>query len=84
MTPVIHPPSDGSRRAHCKADKTLPPLPYLQRNHAVVDDTEVLIATPAQQHETLRSGAWATVRYARKKKRKIHIIYPDGTLKTEN
>ena len=36
-----------------------------------------------QSIEQLRSGTWATVRHARKLKRPIVIINPDGTLLLE-
>jgi len=41
------------------------PTPYLSRNRAIVDETEMLIATPAEFTEQQRSGTWSTVRYAR-------------------
>ncbi len=77
---VIHPPSDGSKRARCAGDDVtvLDPLPYLIRNKNIVDATTMLVATPGGI-ETLRSGTWSTVRYARKLGRRIHIIMPDGT-----
>lgn len=47
------------------------PLPPLQRNRYIAGcvagfNTDLLIATPAQNHEILRSGTWATIRAARK------------------
>lgn len=56
----------------------LPEKPPLERNHDIVDTVEWLIACPAQKREVLRSGTWATIRYARKKlgESKILIIYP--------
>ena len=43
----------------------------------LVDACEVLLATP-KGPEKLRSGTWATVRYARKVGKRIVIIEPDG------
>ena len=54
------------------------PEEYLDRNHTVVDESNILIATPMQFVEVVRSGTWATVRYARKQDKRIIIIYPDG------
>ena len=36
------------------------------------------------QNEILRSGTWATIRYARKKSKKVMLIFPDGTMTKEN
>jgi hypothetical protein len=51
----------------------------LDRNHKIVDDGEQLIACPGGHTEELRSGTWATVRYARRNKKPIIIIWPDGS-----
>lgn len=51
----------------------------LVRNHDIVDSCDMLIACP-KGIEILRSGTWATVRYARKKGRVVHIISVDGEL----
>lgn len=53
-------------------DVVLTPAPFLERNHHIVDAVDVLIAAP-EGPERLRSGTWATVRYARKKS--IPIIF---------
>jgi len=39
----------------------------LDRNHDIVAEAEILIAAPKTDQEVLRSGTWATIRYARKK-----------------
>ncbi len=75
---VIHPPADPRKRAWCTGDFTMTPAPYLDRNAAIVRSTEVLVATPGEVDEQLRSGTWATVRRARGLRRPIVIVYPDG------
>jgi hypothetical protein len=82
---VIHPPEDDTKRAFClPVYGTLrPTLPYLTRNHDIVDDTDELLATPAGP-ERLRSGTWATIRYADKVGKLIRIIHPDGHLEVRN
>jgi hypothetical protein len=75
---VIHPPSNPAKRAWKNGTTILTTLPYLDRNHAIVDATEILIATPKGNEEELRSGTWSTVRYARKIKRPHIVIRPDG------
>lgn len=63
---VVHPPDNGYRRAHCSGDVVLQAHPFLVRNHHIVDACSCLIATP-DGPEVLRSGTWATIRYARKR-----------------
>jgi len=48
------------------------------RNHKMVDSAGVLLATPKEDHEVLRSGTWATIRYAYKKNKQVVLVWPDG------
>lgn len=75
---VIHPPSNPRLRAHLHDAYTqiLPVKEYLQRNHDIVNASSIMLATPKGDIEEIRSGTWATVRYARKNKKEIHIFYP--------
>jgi hypothetical protein len=75
---IIHPPNDNKMRAFCKSDNILQPKKFLDRNHDIVNNTDMLIAFPSTKNEILRSGTWATIRYARKQKKNILIVYPDG------
>jgi hypothetical protein len=81
----IHPPDIDRKRAFCQGAAVVhPPAPYLIRNIAIVDACEVLIATPKEETgEELRSGTWATVRAARKAKRRIVIVRPSGRVEVE-
>lgn len=81
---ILHPPSDSSKRAFCVADESRNPHPYLIRNHHIVDESAVMIAAPNTTNETLRSGTWATARYASKLQRRIFLVYPDGTYEEES
>jgi len=80
---VIHPPNVNIKRAFCsnyfidnvKIEK---PLPYLERNTEIVKACDVLIATPKEREEVLRSGTWATIRRVRKYNKKLAVIFPDG------
>lgn len=77
---IIHPPSDNSKRAFCKdAFEIKEPKPYLTRNDDMAIICNLLIATPKEYKEQLRSGTWATIRYARKYSKLIVIILPNGT-----
>lgn len=74
-----HPPDDPKKRAFCDFDVDHPEKPYLERNHDIVDACEFLIGAPGEDKEQLRSGTWATIRYARKTKTPHVIVFPDGT-----
>ena len=62
-----------------KKGKILQEKEYLVRNHNIVDSTDMLIGCPKEMQEQLRSGTLATIRYAKKKNKKIIIIFPNGT-----
>lgn len=81
---ILHPPIVTWKRAYCKADVSLAPLSYLDRNKEIVINSDVLIATPGEDQEQLRSGTWSTVRFARKQHRPIYLVLPDGKVKEEN
>ncbi len=76
---VVHP---GDAGQHGKWEKHLdtcelrPWKPYLERNRVIVDGCTVLIAAPKSLTEELRSGTWATIRYARKIGRPVIILDP--------
>lgn len=65
------------------ADEIRESLPPLVRNRLLVDESSLLIACP-KGGEYMRSGTWATIRYARKVHKEIWIVWPDGTLEVEN
>jgi hypothetical protein len=79
----LHPPDVDTKRAFCDYDRIEIPEPYLKRNHDIVDACWLLIATPGESEEVLRSGTWATIRYAKKTGRLRWVINPDGTTNTE-
>ena len=83
MTTVGHIPLRSNARAYLPFTILRKPKPYLERNQAIVDCSSVLIATPYEADEILRSGTWSTIRRARKKGIKIAIVRPDGTVKYE-
>lgn len=71
---IIHPPSNPKDRAFCKGDRTYLPVEYLERNKEIVNSVNVMIATPKTDKEELRSGTWATIRFAWKVDRTIIIL----------
>jgi hypothetical protein len=60
-----------------------PELPPLDRNKVMVDECPTLIGMPKGMQEELHSGTWATIRYARKRKREIIIVWPNGEVTVE-
>lgn len=74
---IIHPPLNQSKRAFCEgADTILRPKEYLDRNEDIVCSSNVLIATPKEMEEVLRSGTWSTVRRGKKYGRIVHLLKP--------
>ena len=73
-----HPCTITSKRAWRVAPQQIiyAPLPPLHRNKIIVNEASVLIATPGEREEQLRSGTWSTIRYARKCSVPQKIIYP--------
>lgn len=83
---IGHPPTDRKKVSligQSICDTLRKPLPYLDRNKAIVLESDILIACPKGEEE-LRSGTWSTVRFARKLHRPIYIVCPDGTITEEN
>jgi hypothetical protein len=81
----LHPPENDSKRAWSTgSERVREPLPYLQRNRAIVVESDVMVAAPAQKAEQLRSGTWATVRYARKCEKPLYLVFPDGSVEFED
>lgn len=79
--PIVgHPPISKTLISTCVeefyGDDLLPAKPYIERNHDIVDVCDVLIAAPQEEQEILRSGTWATIRYARKTGKECRVLAP--------
>lgn len=80
----LHPPTSNKYRAFFpQADIECERRPYLDRDKDMVECSELLVATPQTYDEQRRSGTWATIRYGRKRRLDIIIIYPDGGIERE-
>lgn len=75
---VCHPPTNPKLRARLTSDEIRLPFDYLDRNHNIVNETDLLIVCPKNETEELRSGTWATYRYARRRGKMIVLIVPSG------
>jgi hypothetical protein len=70
--------------------KVLPEKGYIDRDHDIVEATEFMLACPKEMNvrrkdryktwTPIRSGTWATIRYAEMRKKKVIIFWPDGTV----
>lgn len=80
----VHPPNIDTLRAFCNGDIMHPAKDYVARDHDIVKSSSRLLATPSSMFEIGFSGTWLTVRYARKLRRPVTIIFPDGSVKREN
>jgi hypothetical protein len=82
-----HPGCDRSgaspKRAYCQAEVVHELMWYIDRNHVIVGLALTLIACPGGYTEELRSGTWATIRHARKLRRTVVLVYPDGRIDVE-
>lgn len=76
---VIHPPQNGKHRAWCEGDAVLEPRPYLVRNDAIRDVSDVVITCPLQVEEQFRgSGTWAMMRHSKQVNKRLWVIWPNG------
>lgn len=78
--PVVgHPPLNTMKMAILNGFLRLePPQEYMVRNQDIVDAVDVMLATPKEFEEQLRSGTWSTIRKARRAGKPVWIILPDG------
>lgn len=81
---IAHPCTITAKRAYSPSDEIRDPKPPLERNSDLAQECKWLVAFPSQDHETLRSGTWSTIRRARAFGRHITIVFPDGRVEEEN
>jgi glycerol-3-phosphate cytidylyltransferase-like family protein len=77
----IHPPDNDSKRAFNQSDSILPVKPYLDINKDIVDMSNILISTPETSKEDLHTGAWFSVRYAKRTGKEVIICKPEERVK---
>ncbi len=83
---IGHPPivkSFESMRATRLCDELREPNSYQVRNQAIVDASDVMIATPRESQPQPVGGTWMTIRMALRALRsgkltRLHVIGPDG------
>lgn len=80
---IIRPCDMPEQRAWNRPESAIiyPAEPPLERNKKIVMESDVLIACPGGYVEELRSGTWATIRYACDLRPTL-IIWPNGKVIT--
>jgi hypothetical protein len=86
---VGHPPLILSREddrmwAKNKCDELREPKRHLARNRDIVNEVDILFAMPYSMTEQHSGGTWYTINFARKHKKPLVIIFPDGSTKSQN
>lgn len=82
---TVWPCDIASQQAEGLAGATfMPVMAPLARNEKIVVASTVMIATPKTAKEMVRSGTWATIRYARERRTPLFIVWPDGNISGEN
>lgn len=79
----IHPPYNDFKRAYCSletGDSIFEPAGYHQRNMDIVHKSQLLIGAPKELNEIVRSGTWSTIRYAKRNRKSVIILFPDGRI----
>ncbi len=71
---IGHPPKNPKKRAYCECNMWYAPKEYIQRNHLMVDMCDHIIVAPKSDTQIIRSGTWATYRYAIKHERPTTIL----------
>ena len=79
---IGHPPKSKKTRAYCKFDIELIPDTFHNRNHHIIDATDIFVANP-DISEKVKSGTWNAVRYARMKNKKVYVIHKSGRIEKE-
>jgi hypothetical protein len=78
---VAYPSTDSKQTSNFTPDIYAQEPKYpTKRNPDIVRASELMIATPGQFFEIVRSGTWATIREARdRQKKRLVIVWPDGS-----
>src|SRR5579884_3591768 len=77
---VVHPANVPQHRAFSNGDRVEPPRTKRARDRAIVDASDLVLATPAPPDvEGLESGTWYTIQYALFAGEPVIIVWPDGT-----
>lgn len=74
-------PTDTSFRAFCDADEVREPKTHFARNRDIVNENDLIFATPPVMQELTNGGTWYTINYAKGRNKQALVVYPDGSMK---
>lgn len=74
-----HPGHLPAYQAGALGDIKHPQKYTLDRNHDIVDQSDIMLFTPKEAEPVLRSGTWATFRYALSLEKPMVLIKPNGS-----
>jgi hypothetical protein len=77
----VYPPVNEYHRAFTNYDYIAEPDKYLDRDKEIVELGDVLIVAPHTNYEIIRSGTWATYRYAKSIDKPTILVYPFEVIK---
>lgn len=78
---VAHPPDRDTYRGFFDRNaETLPVREYLTRNRDVTDACAALVVLPKESKEQKRGGTWYTHAYAVRRKKRVVVVWPDGSV----
>ncbi len=84
MGMTIYPSNLLNKQGWCQIDTRRdvvhPPSDPLVRNNKIVGSTNLLVVCPKEDRMVIRSGTWATYRYAKGLGQNIALILPNGAL----
>ncbi len=76
---VCHPPIENKLRAFNPCSLNVRPAKtHFARNRDIVNETDLLIATPCEDKQQAFGGTWRTITYAMKVGKPVKVIWPDG------
>lgn len=79
---IGHPPKSQKTRAYCDFDIEMIPDTFYNRNHHIIEATDIFVANP-DVSERVKSGTWDSIRYARRMKKSVYIIHKSGRIEKE-
>lgn len=77
----IRPCTFENMRANCDGTEVAEPKRPMQRNRDIVAGADIMLACPPNYTKIKSgSGTWATIGFAKRSKKPMYIIFPDGTI----
>lgn len=78
-----HPPLNSNHRANV-GGRLYRPKEYIDRNHDIVQASDIMVVVPDSDEERVRSGTWATYRYSLRMSKPTVVLFPTGRIEHHN